>query len=198
MARIAFAIMRGEAPYRAIWADRALAGFAARLKSQGSIGVEGDQAVMRRKRIDPEARARTPVVPEAATVRTLSDQIRHPRPRSAMSDSRVRRAKAALSSGCKPHPATAPAGSNRSSHGGAVSRGNVLLFCGGRKSCQFARTSWWWTQSRQTGLPGRFSLSTGKKQGNFIKSGSCRLSLTIICAQFHDVTSKFPVNWNRE
>ena len=30
----------------------------------------------------------------------------------------VRRAKAALSSGCKPHPATAPAGSNRSSHGG--------------------------------------------------------------------------------
>ena len=31
---------------------------------------------------------------------------------------RVRRDKAALSSGCKPHPATAPAGSNRSSHGG--------------------------------------------------------------------------------
>jgi hypothetical protein len=30
----------------------------------------------------------------------------------------VRRAKAALSSGCKPHPASAPAGSNRSSHGG--------------------------------------------------------------------------------
>src|SRR5258708_37883834 len=30
----------------------------------------------------------------------------------------VRRAKAALSSGGKPHPATAPAGSNRSSHGG--------------------------------------------------------------------------------
>ena len=30
----------------------------------------------------------------------------------------VRRAKAALSSGCKPHPANAPAGSNRSSHGG--------------------------------------------------------------------------------
>ena len=29
-----------------------------------------------------------------------------------------RRDKAALSSGCKPHPATAPAGSNRSSHGG--------------------------------------------------------------------------------
>ena len=30
----------------------------------------------------------------------------------------VRREKAALSSGCKPHPAIAPAGSNRSSHGG--------------------------------------------------------------------------------
>jgi hypothetical protein len=30
----------------------------------------------------------------------------------------VRRAKAALSSGGRPHPATAPAGSNRSSHGG--------------------------------------------------------------------------------
>jgi hypothetical protein len=30
----------------------------------------------------------------------------------------VRREKAALSSGCKSRPATAPAGSNRSSHGG--------------------------------------------------------------------------------
>ncbi len=30
----------------------------------------------------------------------------------------VRRAKAALSSGCKSHPATAPAEINRSSHGG--------------------------------------------------------------------------------
>src|SRR5499426_3884589 len=30
----------------------------------------------------------------------------------------VRREKAALSSGCKTHPATAPAGSNRSSYGG--------------------------------------------------------------------------------
>jgi hypothetical protein len=37
---------------------------------------------------------------------------------SLMSAMGVRRAKAALSSGCKPHPATAPAGSNRSSHGG--------------------------------------------------------------------------------
>ena len=36
----------------------------------------------------------------------------------AKSDTGVRRAKAALSGGCKSHPATAPAGSNRSSHGG--------------------------------------------------------------------------------
>ena len=35
-----------------------------------------------------------------------------------MSESGVRRDKAALSSGCKSHPATAPAGSNRSSYGG--------------------------------------------------------------------------------
>jgi hypothetical protein len=35
-----------------------------------------------------------------------------------MSEVGVRRDKAALSSGCEPHPATAPAGSNRSSHGG--------------------------------------------------------------------------------
>jgi hypothetical protein len=36
----------------------------------------------------------------------------------AMTASGVRREKAALSSGCKTHPATAPAGSNRSSYGG--------------------------------------------------------------------------------
>jgi hypothetical protein len=38
--------------------------------------------------------------------------------KARMTASGVRRAKAALSSGCKPHPAIAPAGSNRSSHGG--------------------------------------------------------------------------------
>src|SRR6267142_3129672 len=37
---------------------------------------------------------------------------------TCMSAIDVRREKAALSSGCKPHPATAPAGSNRSSYGG--------------------------------------------------------------------------------
>jgi hypothetical protein len=45
-------------------------------------------------------------------------QLQRPPSRSGMSASRVRRDKAALSSGCKPHPANAPAGSNRSSHGG--------------------------------------------------------------------------------
>src|SRR5580700_2623168 len=35
-----------------------------------------------------------------------------------MAGSGVRRGKAALSSGCKAHPAIAPAGSNRSSYGG--------------------------------------------------------------------------------
>jgi hypothetical protein len=50
--------------------------------------------------------------------RPESAQLRRPRPGSVMSASRVRREKAALSSGCEPHPATAPAGSNRSSHGG--------------------------------------------------------------------------------
>src|SRR5216684_1739041 len=38
--------------------------------------------------------------------------------RFARSETGVRRDKAALSSGCKPHPANAPAGSNRSSYGG--------------------------------------------------------------------------------
>jgi hypothetical protein len=44
-----------------------------------------------------------------------------------MSALSVRRAKAVLSSGCKPHPATAPAGSNRRSYGGeANSSSNAL------------------------------------------------------------------------
>ena len=38
--------------------------------------------------------------------------------RRRMAAQGVRRDKAALSSGCKSHPATAPAGSNRSSYGG--------------------------------------------------------------------------------
>ena len=49
--------------------------------------------------------------------RTLVDFAHSPH-RRRTSTICVRRDKAALSSGCKPHPATAPAGSNRSSHGG--------------------------------------------------------------------------------
>ena len=48
----------------------------------------------------------------------ISARLRRSRPPPAMSALRVRREKAALSSGCKSHPANAPAGSNRSSHGG--------------------------------------------------------------------------------
>jgi hypothetical protein len=44
--------------------------------------------------------------------------VPHSRRRQAMTAIWVRREKAALSSGCKSHPANAPAGSNRSSHGG--------------------------------------------------------------------------------
>jgi hypothetical protein len=55
----------------------------------------------------PAIAARPLVNPASGTVRLGS-----------MSESGVRREKAALSSGCKPHPANAPAGSNRSSYGG--------------------------------------------------------------------------------
>jgi hypothetical protein len=57
MARIAFAILRGKTVYREIPAQGAPAGSRPSLiNGQGGIGVEGDQEVMRRKRIDPEAR----------------------------------------------------------------------------------------------------------------------------------------------
>jgi hypothetical protein len=55
----------------------------------------------------------------------------YPRPharKGAMSETGARRDKAALSSGCKPHPANAPAGSNRSSYGGT----EVAEACGKR------------------------------------------------------------------
>ena len=44
--------------------------------------------------------------------------VRYSKEGRRMTELGVRRDKAALSSGCKSHPATAPAGSNRSSHGG--------------------------------------------------------------------------------
>src|SRR6476469_5685751 len=53
----------------------------------------------------------------ASNVRYGTD-LTHPPRRGGMTANCVRREKAALSSGCKSHPANAPAGSNRSSHGG--------------------------------------------------------------------------------
>ena len=58
-----------------------------------------------------------------------------------MSELGVRRDKAALSSGCKSHPATAPAGSNRSSYGGdeiAEAFGKRVTKYGGSASVQAA------------------------------------------------------------
>ena len=59
---------------------------------------------------------------KAASVKLCATGLQRPRVLTVkielMSACGVRRAKAALSSGCKPHPAIAPAGSNRSSHGG--------------------------------------------------------------------------------
>ena len=51
-------------------------------------------------------------------VRSRADHLRHFERALVTSALPVRRGKAALSSGCKSHPATAPAGSNRSSYGG--------------------------------------------------------------------------------
>jgi hypothetical protein len=54
--------------------------------------------------------ARPTTIPLAKVRESVSGQ--------PMSAAGVRRDKAALSSGCEAHPATAPAGSNRSSDGG--------------------------------------------------------------------------------
>ena len=65
-----------------------------------------------------DARPRRPA--DAARARRRGDRINRMHVFAAVHESAcgVRREKAALSSGCKAHPATAPAGSNRSSHGG--------------------------------------------------------------------------------
>ena len=68
----------------------------------------------------PVGRARDVAKPDpsisSVTARIGMDGVAFCAARTAKSP--VRRGKAALSSGCKSHPATAPAGSNRSSHGG--------------------------------------------------------------------------------
>ena len=52
------------------------------------------------------------------TASRIGSDLTHSASRRGTTAPCVRRDKAALSSGCKSHPATAPAGSNRSSHGG--------------------------------------------------------------------------------
>jgi hypothetical protein len=67
-----------------------------------------------------------------------------------------------------------------------------------RKSCQDARTTWWRTQSRRTGLHRANSLLTGKRTGYFSFLGSfgenCRRKHTYC----QPVTNIFPKNRNRE
>ena len=57
------------------------------------------------------------LVERAIDQRSCGRESRGP-PITGLSGTGVRRGKAALSSGCKSHPANAPAGSNRSSYGG--------------------------------------------------------------------------------
>jgi len=64
----------------------------------------------------------------------------------------VRRAKAALSSGCKSHPATAPAGSNRSSHGG--NEVAEAFDCSKRDRIQRTQGVWLQVCGAQDGLRG--------------------------------------------
>ena len=72
----------------------------------------------RRRMVDPTIRMWQGNCPDSTTGRrpwTCPPKYVWGTPTSEMG---VRRDKAALSSGCKSHPATAPAGSNRSSYGG--------------------------------------------------------------------------------
>src|SRR6201981_662064 len=71
----------------------------------------------------------------------IADILHRNQSAEPMSASGVRREKAALSSGCKSHPATAPAGSNRSRHGGdemSEAFGNRVTKYGDRASVQAA------------------------------------------------------------
>jgi len=79
------------------------------------------QSVGATQYFDPAAVTSVPAhnSPEAVSPDSASSsQTKPSRSVRRMSALGVRRGKAALSSGCKAHPATAPAGSNRSSHGG--------------------------------------------------------------------------------
>jgi hypothetical protein len=76
---------------------------------------EGERAALNFQRKDFEIVQQDQVRDPSPTNRAVSIRCRM---FSVMSELGVRRGKAALSSGCKSHPANAPAGSNRSSHGG--------------------------------------------------------------------------------
>ena len=109
----------------------------ARPMSRMRIGPRCDRPRLRRRSLGPSSAGRSSearerlgeegtfalIQPRSQCVQrpvgTLAQgRFRLPSSRPAMTALCVRRDKAALSSGCKPHPATAPAGSNRSSHGG--------------------------------------------------------------------------------
>jgi hypothetical protein len=47
---------------------------------------------------------------------------------------------------------------------------------------RFAATSWWWTQSSETGLPGAISLSTGKNR-------EISLNLVVIARANHNTSA---------
>src|SRR6266481_9306786 len=81
--------------------------------------------------------------------RSPRDVLRVQQPMSEMG---VRRAKAALSSGCKSHPATAPAGSNRSSHGG--NEVAEAFDCSKRDRIQRTQRVWLQVCGAQDGLRG--------------------------------------------
>src|ERR1700689_528992 len=72
------------------------------------------------------------------------------------------------------------------------------MFFGAGKPRWFARTSWWWTQSLETGLRRADSLETGKGQG--ISSQNAREAK--IAGDFPPLNQwlveQFPANQNRE
>ena len=101
---------------------------------------------------------------------------------------------------------------NRPSHGGcrysqgiaAIQESAMLRDDSGdgggwrRKSCQDARTTWWRTQSRRTGLRLSNSLLTGKTTGNF-KKFELRAQYSRRIEHLNQLLArKFPRGLNRE
>ena len=93
----------------------------ARRRAEADLaGVDGDPLVaFGLQRIEQERQLERHAAPRADRLELLELAVRQAAGlRQQASDQGVRRDKAALSSGCRTHPATAPAGSNRSSYGG--------------------------------------------------------------------------------